>query len=372
MCPQCGSADQVHSIEEWAAMAQANRGFQWQPGAPMPGYSAQPNPQPGYGPAPQPGYAPAPPPGPAPQSGFPDPSHQQSGFPDPSQYQQSGFPDPSHYQQPGTPGGSPQPPPGPADPQPTYQAGPRQPAAGSRPPPSSQQPGYQGGPPPAQPPGYQAGPQPDVLAGPESWQSQPPRRSRSWDSGSAADTFEDAIGEAVLGAATKAIGRVIGRKMRQAYNERIVPAMAARQESVLNERMAIAERHPDLRACLRDQVVFLVGGTRVLPLARHAVRTRRPAPAPAARLTGSALLHHRGPLPTGGNGPRYRSWKERDHGRGTRWWPRLRAGCAPGLAPSQSGSGRARAGGAELAEAPRVSVRRSRPSAAGRRPGRPR
>jgi hypothetical protein len=106
-----------------------------------------------------------------------------------------------------------------------------------------------------------------VLAGPESWQSQPPRRSRSWDSGSAADTFEDAIGEAVLGAATKAIGRMLGRKMRQAYNERIAPAMAARQEAVLNERVAIAQRHPDLRACLNDQVVFLVGGTRVLPLA---------------------------------------------------------------------------------------------------------
>ena len=266
VCPQCGSTDQVHSIEEWAAMAQANRGFQWQPGAPMPGYSAQPNPQPGYGPAPQPGYAQAPPPGPAPQSGFPDPSqYQQSAFPDPSQYQQSGFPDPSHYQQPGAPGGSPQPPPGPADPQPTYQAGPQ----------------------PGQQPGYQAGPQPDVLAGPESWQSQPPRRSRSWDSGSAADTFEDAIGEAVLGAATKAIGRVLGRKMRQAYNERIAPAMAARQEAVLSGRVAIAQRHPDLRACLNDQVVFLVGGTRVLPLASAMqVRTVEQSDALVAQLRG--------------------------------------------------------------------------------------
>jgi hypothetical protein len=278
VCPQCGSADQVHSIEEWAAMAQANMGFQGQPGAPMPGYPAQPNAQPGYGSAPQPGYAPASPPGPAPQSGFPDPSqYQQSGFPDPSQYQQSGFPDPSHYQQPGSPGGSPQPPPGPADPQPTYQAGP----------PPNQQPGYQGGLPPAQPPGYQAGPPPDVLAGPESWQSQPPRRSRSWDSGSAANTFEDAIGEAVLGAATKAIGRVIGRKMRQAYNERTVPAMAARQEAVLNERVAIAQRHPDLRACLRDQVVFLAGGTRVLPLASAMqVRTIEQSDTLVAQLRG--------------------------------------------------------------------------------------
>lgn len=290
MCPQCGSADQVHSIEEWAAMAQANMGHQWQPGAPMPGYQAQPNPQPGYGPAPQPGYPSAPLPA-APQSAFPDPSqYQPSGFPDPSQYQQSGFPDPSnyqqptdpgHYQQPGSAGGSAPPPAGPADPRPTYQAGPQ----------PSQQPGYQGGPPPAQPPGYQAGPQPDVLAGPESWQGQPPPRRRNWNSGGGASTFEDAIGEvvgeAVLGAATKAIGRVIGRKMRQAYNERVVPAMAARQEAVLAGRMAIAQRHPDLRACLNDQVVFLVGGTRVLPLASAMrVQTVEQSDALVAQLRG--------------------------------------------------------------------------------------
>ena len=274
VCPQCGSAAAVHSIEEWAGMAQANMGHRWEAGAPMPGYPAAPGSQPGYPSPPHPAYPPAPQPGPTAQSGFPDPSqYQQSGFPDPSQYQQSGFPDPSHYQQPGSAGGSPQPPAGPADPQPTHQAG--------------QQPGYQGGPPPAQPPGYQPGPQPDVLAGPESWQSQPPPRRRIWDTGSAADTFEDAIGEAVLGAATKAIGRVIGRKMRQAYNERVVPAMAARQEAVLGDRIAIAQRHPDLRACLNDQVVFLVGGTRVLPLASAMqVRTVEQSDALVAQLRG--------------------------------------------------------------------------------------
>ena len=276
MCPKCGSADQVHSIEEWAAMAQANMAYTWQPGAPMPGYPAAPTQQPGYAP---------PPPASGPQSGFPDPSqyqqsgfpdpsqYQQSGFPDPSQYQQSGFPDPAQYQQPGSQGGSqqqqpPPPPASPAGPPPGYQAGP---------PPGFQagpQPGYQGG----APPGYQ---------GPESWQSQPPPRRRSWDSGSDASTFEDTIGEAVLGAATKAIGRVIGRKMRQAYNERVAPAMAARQESVLNERIAIAQRHPDLRACLRDQVIFLAGGTRVLPLAgAMRVRTVEQSDALVAQLRG--------------------------------------------------------------------------------------
>ena len=230
-------------------MAQANMAYTWQPGAPMPGYPAAPTQQPGYAP---------PPPASGPQSGFPDPSqYQQSGSPDPSQYQQSGFPDPSQYQQPGSQGGSQQqqPPPPPASP-----AGP--------------------------PPGYQGGPQPGYQ-GPESWQGQPPPRRHSWDSGSDASTFEDAIGEAVLGAATKAIGRVIGRKMRQAYNERVAPAMAARQESVLNERIAIAQRHPDLRACLRDQVIFLAGGTRVLPLAgAMRVRTVEQSDALVAQLRG--------------------------------------------------------------------------------------
>jgi hypothetical protein len=60
---------------------------------------------------------------------------------------------------------------------------------------------------------------------------------------------------------------MIGRKVRQAYTERVVPAMAARQDAMLQARLAIAQRHPDLRACLNDQVVFLAGGTRTLPLA---------------------------------------------------------------------------------------------------------
>ena len=213
---------------------------QWQPGAPTPGYPAAPAPQPAF------------PAAPGPQSGFPDPSqYQQSGFPDPSQYQQSGFPDPSQYQQP----------PPPAEP------------------PPSQQPGYQAGP----PPGYQAGP-PSA----EPWQSQPPpRRTSGWDSAGDATSFEEGIADAVLGAATKAIGRAIGSRMRRAYNERVVPAMAARQEAMLRERAAIAERLPDLRACLNDQVVFLAGGTRVLPLASAlAVRTVEQSDALVAQLRG--------------------------------------------------------------------------------------
>jgi hypothetical protein len=265
VCPKCGSAAAVRSIEEWAAMAQANMGYPGQPGAPMPGYPAAPAPPPGY---PQAGYPQAPQPGPGPQSGFPDPSrYQQSGFPDPSQYQQSGFPDPSQYQQPASPGEpQQQPPPSPAEPQPT------------------QQPGYQGGP----PPGYQPGPQPDYLPGPEQqWPGQPSSGRRGWESGSGASTLEDALGDMVGGVAAKAIGRVIGRKMRKVFDERVAPAMAAARGPDMQQRMAIAQRHPDLRACLNDQVIFLVGGTRTLPLASAArVQTVEQSDALVAQLRG--------------------------------------------------------------------------------------
>jgi hypothetical protein len=242
VCPQCGSAAAVHTIAEWAAMAQGQMGQQWQPGAPMPGYPAGPGPQPGF-----------------------------PAGPDPSQYQQSGFPDPSQYQQ----SGFPSPPPDPPAPSPAA-------------PPPGQQPGYQAGPPPAQQPGYPAGSQPGQQPGypGEPWPSQPPpRRTSGWDGISDAASFEEGIADAVLGVATKAIGRAIGGRMRRAYTERVVPAMAARQEAMLGERMAIAERHPDLCACVTDQVVFLAGGTRVLPLATAlAVRTVEQSDALVAQL----------------------------------------------------------------------------------------
>jgi hypothetical protein len=277
VCPKCGSAAAVQTIAEWAAMAQGRMAQQWQPGAPMPGFPAGPGPQPGFpaGPGPQAGF----PAGPGPQPGFPAGPGPQPGFPDPSQYQQSGFPDPSQYQRP----------PSPAEPPPAQQPGY---PAGS---PPAQQPGYQAGSPPAQQPGYQAGSppaqQPGYQAGfppAEPWQNQPPpRRTGGWDGISDATSFEEGIADAVLGAATKAIGRAIGSRMRRAYNERVVPAMAARQEAMLRQRTAIAERHPDLRACLNDQVVFLAGGTRVLPLANAlAVRAVEQSDALVAQLRG--------------------------------------------------------------------------------------
>jgi len=288
-------------------------------GQPQPGYQAGQAPQPGY-PAQQPGYQAS-----APQSGFPDPSqYQQSGFPDPSQYEQSGFPDPSQYHQSGSADPS-QPQqsgfPDPSQHQQTGFADPshqqtgfpdpsqhQQPGSPERPqyvePGSSDQSRYpQAGssdqaqhqqspsspapPPPGQQPGYYGVPQSGYQGQP--WQDQSSSRPRRLFGSEeiVSDTFEGAIGEAVLGAATKALGGVIGRRMRRAFEEKVVPAMAARQESMARNRMSIAERHPDLRACLNDQVVFLAGGTRTIPLAQAmAVRTPEQSDALVAQLRG--------------------------------------------------------------------------------------
>jgi hypothetical protein len=85
---------------------------------------------------------------------------------------------------------------------------------------------------------------------------------------------EQEIANAVIASASRFIGRAIGKRLRQTYEERVIPALDARSEQAegeweqsRREQAAIVERHPDLRGCLRDQVVFLTGGTRAVPLA---------------------------------------------------------------------------------------------------------
>ena len=204
-CPQCGSAAAVHSIGELADMARSQLG------------------QPGYGGPPQPGYAGPPQPG-APQPGF-------GGQPQP------GAPQPGSTGQPqgGGFGGQPQP-------------GPPQP----------------GGP----VPGYAQQPRPGPPGGWRGIRSRARGGSDGIDLG-LGDLGDDIAGAAMgvaAGTAAKFIGRAIGRKVQAAMNDRVLPALAARQQEVLQTQIAIAERHPDLRACLADKVIFLAGGSRVLPM----------------------------------------------------------------------------------------------------------
>ncbi len=203
VCPQCGSAAAVHSIGELAALARNQLGQ-----------------QPGSAPPPQTGYDPPP---------------------------SSGFPPPTSYDSPPSGGFGPPPPPGYTGPPP---------------------PGYTGSARPGQP--SQSGPFTD-SSGP----SGPSGRSSDWlGLGDAADSVEDAVADVVMGAAMRFVGRKIGRRVQRAVTERVLPAVTERMmsaaggrpEAMLREQIAIAERHPDLRACLTDKVVFLAGGQRVLPM----------------------------------------------------------------------------------------------------------
>ena len=68
-------------------------------------------------------------------------------------------------------------------------------------------------------------------------------------------------------------GRAFGRKMKQAFEDKVVPAMQAKAaqaqaqfEQQKAEQDAIAARYPELRGCMKDQVVFLDGGTKTVPV----------------------------------------------------------------------------------------------------------
>jgi hypothetical protein len=167
-------------------------------------------------------------------------------------------------------------------PQPGY-AGPPQPGYAGPPQPGAPQPGNTGQP---QGGGFGGQPQPGAPqpGGPQPGYAQQPRpgppggwrgiRSRTRDTSDGIDVGLGGLGDDIAGAAmgiaagaaAKFIGRKIGRKVQAAMTERVLPAMAARQQDVLQTQIAIAERHPDLRACLTDKVIFLAGGSRVLPM----------------------------------------------------------------------------------------------------------
>lgn len=124
------------------------------------------------------------------------------------------------------------------------------------------------------PPGWAAQPQTGPLPGPGQGrglgqgQGQPrrPGLSSLGDGLSLGDSLGDDLASAALGAAAGLVGRSIARRMRGRV-EQAMSAVTDRQQDMLRQQIAIAERHPDLRACLNDQVVFLAGGQRVLPMA---------------------------------------------------------------------------------------------------------
>jgi hypothetical protein len=109
-----------------------------------------------------------------------------------------------------------------------------------------------------------------------------PGRNRGWNQGRRGRGFEfdaggdnpvEDVGGAVLGAAFGFAGRAIGRRMKKAFEEKVMPAVEAKAaqaqqqwEQSKGEQDAIVARYPELRGCTKDQVVFLDGGVRTVPV----------------------------------------------------------------------------------------------------------
>lgn len=106
------------------------------------------------------------------------------------------------------------------------------------------------------------------------------RRGRNWNSGRRGNDFDlggdniaEDIGGAVFGAALGFAGRAIGNRMKKAFEDKVVPAMQARAaqaqqqwEQSKAEQDAIVARYPELRGCMKDEVIFLDGGRRTVPV----------------------------------------------------------------------------------------------------------
>lgn len=161
--------------------------------------------------------------------------------------------------------------------------------AAGPPPGSGPQPGS--GPPPGSgpQPGWAAEPQAGPLPGPGGRPNRfSPLRRPGGDSPLGGDSLADDIAGAAMnaaaGAAARFIGRAISRRVQDRLSQQVLPAMAARQESMLRAQVEIADRHPDLCACLNDQVVFLTGGSRTQPMPNLMTVTVEQADALVAQL----------------------------------------------------------------------------------------
>jgi hypothetical protein len=108
------------------------------------------------------------------------------------------------------------------------------------------------------------------IRGNRNWNNN--RGGRDFDFDLGGNLGED-IGGAVLGAAFGLAGRAFAKRMKKAFDEKVMPAVQAKAaqaqgqfEQQKAEQDAIATRYPELRGCMKDQLVFLDGGTRTVPL----------------------------------------------------------------------------------------------------------
>jgi hypothetical protein len=108
-------------------------------------------------------------------------------------------------------------------------------------------------------------------------------RTRDYYDDSPVDAIDQAIADVALGAAARFIGRAVSKRVQRTVTDRVMPALAQRQ-NLLREQIAIAQQHPDIRACMTDHVVFLAGGSRALPIPNIGTLTMQQADALVAQL----------------------------------------------------------------------------------------
>jgi hypothetical protein len=150
---------------------------------------------------------------------------------------------------------------------------------GGIPQPGAPQQGWNAEPQPGAPgQGWNAEPQAGPPSGGGGWLG----RTRDYND-SPVDSIDQAIADVALGAAARFIGRAVAKRVQRTVNDRVMPAMANRQQS-LREQIAIAQQHPEIRACMTDHVIFLAGGSRVLPMPNLAGLTAQQADMLVAQL----------------------------------------------------------------------------------------
>lgn len=106
-----------------------------------------------------------------------------------------------------------------------------------------------------------------VARPPADWQpsGRSGRDSALGESGGGADLGETVF-EFTIAVTAQVLRRTVGHRLKQAYRQRLGPEIARARQASIRQQLQLAERHPDLRVCTVDQMVFVAGGSRAVPV----------------------------------------------------------------------------------------------------------
>jgi len=77
---------------------------------------------------------------------------------------------------------------------------------------------------------------------------------------------EQGLFDAGLAVTAEVLRRTVGRAVKKRYAERALPQMQQRRDELRRRQLELFGRHPDLRCCVDDEILFLPGHPRTLPL----------------------------------------------------------------------------------------------------------